>query len=390
MPQEKMMKALVMGAGIGGLSAAVALKAAGISCEVFEAVQEIKPVGAAISIWPNGVKCMNLLGMGDITETYGGPLRYMAYQDHRHGKTLTRFSLAPLVERTGGRPCPVSRSELQGEMLNFWGRDAVRFGKRATRVAEDDDGVTVWFSDGTTARGDMLIAADGSHSALRPYVLGFTPERRYAGYVNWNGLVEIDEAIAPADQWTTFVGEGKRVSLMPVARGRFYFFFDVPLPAGLAEDRSTLRADLSRYFSGWAAPVQALIARLDPATTNRIEIHDIEPFDRLVRGKVALLGDAGHSTTPDIGQGGCAALEDAVVLGEALRDGGDIASALRQYEARRCERVRDLILKARKRCDITHGKEMALTEAWYRELEEENGERIINGLCETIQGGPLG
>lgn len=384
------MKALVMGAGIGGLSAAVALKAAGISCEVFEAVQEIKPVGAAISIWPNGVKCMNRLGMGDITETYGGPLRYMAYQDHRHGKTLTRFSLAPLVERTGGRPCPVSRSELQGEMLNFWGRDAVRFGKRATRIAEDDDGVTVWFSDGTTARGDMLIAADGSHSALRPYVLGFTPERRYAGYVNWNGLVEIDEAIAPADQWTTFVGEGKRVSLMPVARGRFYFFFDVPLPAGLAEDRSTLKADLSRYFSGWAAPVQELIARLDPATTNRIEIHDIEPFDRLVRGKVALLGDAGHSTTPDIGQGGCAALEDAVVLGEALRDGGDIASALRQYEARRCERVRDLILKARRRCDITHGKEMALTEAWYRELEEESGERIINGLCETIQGGPLG
>lgn len=384
------MKALVMGAGIGGLSAAVALKAAGISCEVFEAVQEIKPVGAAISIWPNGVKCMNLLGMGDITETYGGPLRYMAYQDHRHGKTLTRFSLAPLVERTGGRPCPVSRSELQGEMLNFWGRDAVRFGKRATRVEEDDDGVTAWFSDGTTARGDMLIAADGSHSALRPYVLGFTPERRYAGYVNWNGLVEIDEAIAPADQWTTFVGEGKRVSLMPVANGRFYFFFDVPLPAGLAEDRSTLRADLSRYFGGWAAPVQELIARLDPATTNRIEIHDIEPFDRLVRGRVALLGDAGHSTTPDIGQGGCAALEDAVVLGETFRDGGDIAAALRQYEARRCERVRDLILKARKRCDITHGKEMALTEAWYRELAEESGERIINGLCETIQGGPLG
>ncbi|MEX0533308.1 FAD-dependent urate hydroxylase HpxO [Raoultella terrigena] len=384
------MKALVMGAGIGGLSAAVALKAAGISCEVFEAVQEIKPVGAAISIWPNGVKCMNLLGMGDITETYGGPLRYMAYQDHRHGKTLTRFSLAPLVERTGGRPCPVSRSELQGEMLNFWGRDAVRFGKRATRVEEDDDGVTAWFSDGTTARGDMLIAADGSHSALRPYVLGFTPERRYAGYVNWNGLVEVDEAIAPADQWTTFVGEGKRVSLMPVANGRFYFFFDVPLPAGLAEDRSTLRADLSRYFSGWAAPVQELIARLDPATTNRIEIHDIEPFDRLVRGRVALLGDAGHSTTPDIGQGGCAALEDAVVLGETFRDGGDIAAALRQYEARRCERVRDLILKARKRCDITHGKEMALTEAWYRELAEESGERIINGLCETIQGGPLG
>ncbi|MGP4878311.1 FAD-dependent urate hydroxylase HpxO, partial [Klebsiella pneumoniae] len=141
------------------------------------------------------------------------------------------------------------------------------------------------FTDGSSASGDLLIAADGSHSALRPWVLGFTPQRRYAGYVNWNGLVEIDEALAPGDQWTTFVGEGKRVSLMPVSAGRFYFFFDVPLPAGLAEDRDTLRADLSRYFAGWAPPVQKLIAALDPQTTNRIEIHDIEPFSRLVRGR---------------------------------------------------------------------------------------------------------
>ena len=109
-----------------------------------------------------------------------------------------------------------------------------------------------------------------------------------------------------------------------------------------------------------------------------------------MRGKVALLGDAGHSTTPDIGQGGCAAMEDAVVLGNVLRENSDIVTALRQYEALRCERVRDLVLKARKRCDITHGKDMALTKAWYQELKTETGERIINGLCETIQGGPLG
>ena len=207
------MKALVIGAGIGGLSAAVALKNAGIACDVFEAVKEIKPVGAAISIWPNGVKCMRHLGMGEMMETYGGPMRAMAYRDYRQGETLTQFSLAPLVERVGGRPCPVSRAELQREMLNYWGRDNVQFGKRVSGVEENADGVTAWFTDGSTAHGDFLIAADGSHSALRPYVLGYTPQRRYAGYVNWNGLVRIDEAIAPAEQWTTFVGEGKRVSL---------------------------------------------------------------------------------------------------------------------------------------------------------------------------------
>ncbi len=238
-----------MALSIGGLSAAVALKQSGIDCDVYEAVKEIKPVGAAISVWPNGVKCMAHLGMGDIMETFGGPLRRMAYRDFRSGENMTQFSLAPLIERTGSRPCPVSRAELQREMLDYWGRDSVQFGKRVTRCEEDADGVTVWFTDGSSASGDLLIAADGSHSALRPWVLGFTPQRRYAYYVNWNGLVEIDEALAPGDQWTTFVGEGKRVSLMPVSASRFYFFFDVPLPAGLAEDRDTLRADLSRYFA---------------------------------------------------------------------------------------------------------------------------------------------
>ncbi len=133
------MKAIVIGAGIGGLSAAVALKQSGIDCDVYEAVKEIKPVGAAISVWPNGVKCMAHLGMGDIMETFGGPLRRMAYRDFRSGENMTQFSLAPLIERTGSRPCPVSRAELQREMLDFWGRESVQFGKRVTRCEEDAD-----------------------------------------------------------------------------------------------------------------------------------------------------------------------------------------------------------------------------------------------------------
>ena len=99
------MKAIVIGAGIGGLSAAVALKQSGIDCDVYEAVKEIKPVGAAISVWPNGVKCMAHLGMGDIMETFGGPLRRMAYRDFRSGENMTQFSLAPLMP--AGAPAPV-------------------------------------------------------------------------------------------------------------------------------------------------------------------------------------------------------------------------------------------------------------------------------------------
>ncbi|WP_158781383.1 FAD-dependent urate hydroxylase HpxO [Pantoea sp. BAV 3049] len=384
------MKAIVIGAGIGGMCTAIALKRFGINTTVCEAVKEIKPVGAAISIWPNGVKCLNFLGMKEQLRALGGPMRSMAYNDFLHGNTLTRFSLDPLVADSGERPYPVARAELQAMLLDTYGRDKVQFSKRVTRVEQDENGVTAWFEDGSETHGDLLIACDGTHSVVRKYVLGRTVERRYAGYVNWNGLVAIDESIAPAQQWTTFVGEGKRVSLMPVANDRFYFFFDVPLPAGLAEDRSSLRNDLKRYFSDWAEPVQKLIDQINPETTNRVEIHDIDPFAQLVKGRVALLGDAAHSTTPDIGQGGCAAMEDAVVLANVLQTNSlGIEDALLRYQHKRADRVKDLVLKARKRCDVTHGKEMAVTQQWYEDLKSETGERIINGMCDTIQGGPL-
>ncbi|AEF54416.1 FAD-dependent urate hydroxylase HpxO [Marinomonas posidonica] len=383
------MKALIIGAGIGGMSAAAALKQQGIECDIFEAVKEIKPVGAALSIWSNGVKCMNHLGMGHIMDQLGGPMHYLAYQDGLTGTVMTQFSLTPLVEAVGERPCPVSRADLQSQMIDWWGRDTIQFGKRIEKVAQDDAGVTAYFTDGTHATGDFMIAADGTHSKVRTHVLGYETERRYAGYVNWNGLVNIDEDIAPGNQWTTFVAEGKRVSIMPIAEGRFYFFFDVPLPKGLAEDRSTVIKDLSDYFKGWAQPVQTLIAAIDPETTNRIEIHDIEPFDTLVKDKIALLGDSAHSTTPDIGQGGCSALEDAVVLGQCFAETQDITNALKNYEEKRRFRVKDLVLKARKRCDVTHGKDMQETQAWYNELRHETGDNIIEGLRNTIAGGPL-
>lgn len=384
------MRIVIVGAGIGGLSAGIALKKYGHQVTVYEQVQKILPVGAAISVWSNGVKCLNYLGLAEQTKALGGIMDHLAYIDGLSEQTLTQFSLAPLIEQVGQRPYPVSRAELQHMLMEEFGLEDIQLGVRLTGIQDHDDYIDAQLSTGETVQADLLIGADGTHSLARDYVLGQKVERRYAGYVNWNGLIEIDETIAPADQWTTFVGEGKRVSLMPIAGQRFYFFFDVPLAVGLGNDKAEYKSRLKEYFAGWCEPVQKLIDILNPQTTNRVEIHDIDPFYTWYKGRCVLLGDAAHSTTPDIGQGGCMALEDAVYLVRALTvNTHSLEDALARYQQVRSARANDFVLRARKRCDITHMKDEEVTQNWYQELKEEDGSRIIKGIISNIEGSPL-
>jgi len=320
----------------------------------------------------------------------GGQMDQLAYIDGLTGDTMTQFSLLPLIEEVGQRPYPVARADLQNMLMDEFVREDIQLGKKMIELQEQEDGVLVKFADGTEIKTDLLIGADGTHSITRAYVLGEQVSRRYAGYVNWNGLVEISEKLTPADQWTTFVGQGKRVSLMPVADGKFYFFFDVPLPVGLENNRAEYKTLLKQYFEGWCAPVQHLIDALDEQKTNRVEIHDIEPFAQFYKGRVVIVGDAAHSTTPDIGQGGCQAMEDAIYLARSLQINTlGLEDALKRYQNKRNERANELVLRARKRCDVTHMKDEAVTKEWYEELRKEQGPHIMKGIISNIIGNPL-
>ncbi|AVN16799.1 MULTISPECIES: FAD-dependent urate hydroxylase HpxO [Acinetobacter] len=384
------MNVVIIGAGMGGLTTGIALKKFGHQVRIFEQTEKILPVGAAISLWSNGVKCLNYLGLTDKIAKLGGQMDDLAYVDGLTGDVMTQFSLLPLIEEVGQRPYPVARADLQNMLMDEFGRDQIYLGKKMVSLEDKADYVEVHFADGSSTQADLLIGADGTHSLTRTYVLGQQVQRRYAGYVNWNGLVEISEDLAPAQQWTTYVGEGKRASLMPVADGKFYFFLDVPLPAGLDNNRDEYKKLLKQYFVDWCQPVQQLIERLDPQKTNRVEIHDIEPFTQFYKGRVVILGDAAHSTTPDIGQGGCQAMEDAIYLARSLQINTlGLEDALRRYQNKRNERANELVLRARKRCDVTHMKDEAVTQAWYEELRREQGGHIMQGIISNIVGNPL-
>ncbi|MGU3499819.1 FAD-dependent urate hydroxylase HpxO [Mycobacterium sp. C31M] len=384
------MKVVIIGAGMGGMSAAIALRQIGIDTAVYERVTENKPVGAAISVWSNGVKCLNYLGLQEETAQLGGIVETMSYVDAHTGDTMCRFSMQPLIDQVGQRPYPIARAELQLMLMKAYGLDNINFGMKMVDVSDGPEQATATFADGTTVTADVIIGADGASSITREYVLGGPVTRRYAGYVNFNGLVDTDEEIGPATEWTTYVGDGKRVSVMPVAGGRFYFFFDVVEPEGLPYERGSAREVLRGHFQGWAPGVQKLIDTLDPQTTNRVEILDLDPFHTWVKGRVAVLGDAAHNTTPDIGQGGCSAMEDAIALQWAFKDNpDDVHAALAAYQAARTERAGDLVLRARRRCDVTHAKDPQATAQWYDELRTEDGTNIIRGIVGNILGGPL-
>ncbi|MGI4983576.1 MAG: FAD-dependent urate hydroxylase HpxO [Janthinobacterium lividum] len=387
----KPLDVIVIGAGMGGLSCALALQRQGHSVRVFERTAELRPIGAAISIWPNGVKILRALGLGAAIDAAAGNMTRMSYRD-RDGMLLTGFSLMPLYERAGEIARPIARTALQRILLDAVG--PVQLGTACSGFTQHADGVTVRFADGSEAQADLLVVADGSRSSLRDAVVGRTVPRTYCGYVNWNGRIAISPELGDAGEWSQFVGDGQRVSLMPMGGGQFYFFFDVPL----AEDRigeapapgATVRDELATHFAGWAEPVQRLIARLDPDTVARVAIHDTAPLDSLVNGRVALLGDAAHAMSPDLGQGGCQAIEDSWVLAEQLAAGnGDVRVALAGYDAARAPRVASIVTRARERARVIHGRDPALTAAWYAELAREDGESIIAGLYKTVSSGPL-
>lgn len=389
------MNIVIIGAGMGGLTAALALQSQGHHVSVHDRVRELRPAGAALSIWSNGARILHQLGLGPDIEQASGNMQAMRYFSH-DGTLLTGFSLTPLYDAVGQPACPIARSELQRLLLEAVGHEHVHLGEHCRDFSTDAQGVTVYFDNAPTRRADLLIIADGTHSRLRDRVAGKTIQRRYCGYVNWNVRVPARADLAPLDHWDQYIGHHQRVSLMPMGSGgnadhepEFYCFFDVPLSLEALEEKRDDKADLRRHFDGWAPEVTRLIERFDPALMARVPIHDIDPLDSLVGERVALLGDAAHAMAPDLGQGGCQAMEDAWVLANALGEHDDLAAALAAYDRARVDRVGDIILRARKRADMTHGHDPVVTDQWYQELAREDGRHIMAGMQKTIEGGPL-
>jgi 2-polyprenyl-6-methoxyphenol hydroxylase-like FAD-dependent oxidoreductase len=333
--------AIIIGAGIGGLTAAHALQRIGWSVKVYEQAPAIAPVGAGVGIAPNAVKALDHLGLGAALRDRGRRQDGLEIR-LQGGRRVARIPADGIERRYGAGFYAVHRAELHRLLLERLLPDTLRTDHRAERVTAGTDKATVTLRtpDGmVSASADLLIAADGVHSRLRTELFPEYPGPTYAGYTVWRGIVSAEQARhldLPAVLSETW-GRGARFGSATINDGQIYWF-----ACESVTEHAELEHDLSLVasrFEGWHDPVSALFAATTEGSLLRHDVYYLhERLPGFVRGRVALLGDAAHAVTPDIGQGACLAIEDAVALAAAIERSGTKAGLL-SYDALRRPRT---------------------------------------------------
>lgn len=329
----------IIGAGIGGLSAAIALERLGHEVTVCERAPALDEVGAGIALWPNAFLALDRIGIGGRVRDVAGPA-VDGLLRRPDGKVLQRLAAGDIHARYGGPFVTLHRAELQGLLADAFGRDRILLDHELMSHQSDVDGVHAIFTNGEVLESDVLVGADGIRSIVRSGMLKDGPPR-YRGDTAWRAIVERPADVPEDEPGFETVGGALRFGSTPLSGGRTQWFAGDVRPPGEVDGPGVLE-ELLVLFGGWHEPIPQLL-RATAGPIIRTDIHDRPPPRQLVAGRVALIGDAAHPMGPDLGQGACLAIEDADSLATAMRDTRDVSRTLADWEAARLPRVRKVV-----------------------------------------------
>ncbi len=336
------MKAIIIGAGIGGLTTAIALQQQGIDYEIFDAAPECKAVGAGIMLGGNAMTVYERLGVGKAIRKLALFPENIFVRNYK-GKLLQHVSNAYIRDQYGQGAQMLHRATLQQLLVEEVEQD-VQWGKKFTSLQQHADGVTAYFEDGTTAHGDFLIGADGIKSLVREMYVT-QAQYRYSGQTCWRAIIPMtlskEEQENAAEVWGN--GNGLRASYNQIDGDRIYFWFTARMPANTPFTDEEAIAFMQQQLAPFYGNMPKVAAALRPEMLIRADLYDFKPINTWYKDKVVLLGDAAHATTPNLGQGASQAIEDALMLSNCLAQTKSTAAAFKQYQDSRIARVQKVV-----------------------------------------------
>ncbi|MFJ4655195.1 FAD-dependent monooxygenase [Nocardia sp. NPDC088792] len=335
------LRVAIIGAGIGGLTAGIALHRRGIDVAIYEKAHELRELGAGVLIGANGARVFDSLGLLDDLAAIAGKVSTMAMKT-LGGEPLPGYRPAYPMDRT----YPLHRAEFQRLLVSALPPGTVRLGRECVGAIEDDDGVRIDFADGTQTRADLLVGADGIHSVIQAAV-GVETDPVSEGIMAYRGLIPAARLAGIYDMsvWSMWIGPGQTFLTYPVSAGAMLnVVASVPTNLDIEESWSAPGdiTELAAAYTHWDKQVRQVIATMDH--TFRWGIYDRTPQHRWSTNRITLLGDSAHAVTPNLGQGANQAVEDAITLAVLLTHAhpADIPSRLRTYETLRIERNRQV------------------------------------------------
>jgi 2-polyprenyl-6-methoxyphenol hydroxylase-like FAD-dependent oxidoreductase len=345
-------RVVIVGGGIGGLTAAVALQAVGWEVVVCERAPELREVAAGISLWPNAMRALRRLGLGEAVEAAG------AVATGSRARTWDGVPLGPcMVDELAGRfgaPLVVlHRAFLRGILRSALDGRILRLGAECIAVEPAARGATVHLVDGGVESGGVVVGADGFRSVVRE-TLSCQEPVRYSGYVSMRGVVPLGVDLAGRLRTGESWGRGCLFGVAALGGNQAYWWAswrEPERPAGAREDDK--QALLVR-FGAWHDPIPELIDTSMAEAIVRTPLYERLPAGRWADGAVVLVGDAAHPMLPSLGQGACQAIEDSAALARALAAAPDVSAALRAYERRRRPRAGLVVRRSRRAARLAH------------------------------------
>lgn len=335
--------ATIIGAGIAGLTTAIALRQRGWGVQVLEAAPEVRTAGAGLSLASNAIQALGHLGLSEHVINAGQIIRRLDIHDHR-GSAMssvdTSFLPAPIVA--------IHRTALHQILQDALPSETILTNQRITSL---DD----LSSDVGRGAPDVTIIADGIHSLIRSRIIPNSAPR-YAGYTCWRGVVTMPDLNMEhaVETW----GRNGRFGILPIGDQRYYWFACVNAPQNDPAMRNATIPDLMRIFSSYASPIPEILHATPQDAVLWNDICDIDTPQRWVYDRTVFIGDAAHATTPNLGQGACQAIEDAVILAHELDRGPNIDQALSRFEHQRIPRVTSIVKRSRRLGAIAQSQSM--------------------------------